>query len=52
MFMLRSVNRKKITFKMRAEMPGIFHVMPARAGLMYGEGIEGSSDELIVKISE
>ncbi|MEQ8188773.1 MAG: MG2 domain-containing protein [Candidatus Eremiobacterota bacterium] len=47
-----SKGSKKITYKLRAETPGIFHVMPARAGLMYGEGIEGSSDELILKISE
>ncbi|OQA17004.1 MAG: A-macroglobulin complement component [bacterium ADurb.Bin363] len=43
---------QKITYKMRAETPGTFHVMPTRAYLMYSPEVGGNSDELILKIRE
>ncbi|MEQ8223527.1 MAG: MG2 domain-containing protein, partial [Candidatus Eremiobacterota bacterium] len=42
----------KITCKLRAETPGIFHVMPARAYLMYTGEVYGNSDEAIINISD
>lgn len=42
----------KITCKLRAETPGIFHVMPARAYLMYTGEVKGNSDETIINISD
>lgn len=43
---------RKITYKLRAETPGIFHVMPARAYLMYTGEVNGNSDEAIINISD
>ena len=42
----------KITYRLRAETPGIFHVMPARAYLMYTGEVFGNSDEAIISISD
>jgi uncharacterized protein YfaS (alpha-2-macroglobulin family) len=39
-----------VTYRLRAETPGIFHVMPARASAMYSPEIGGNSDEVIMKI--
>ena len=43
---------RKITYKLRAETPGIFHVMPAMAYLMYTGEVNGNSDEGIINISD
>jgi len=43
---------QKVTYRLRAETPGTFHVMPARAYLMYTEEIGGNSDEVILHIKE
>ena len=42
----------KVTYRLRAETPGTFHVMPARAYLMYTEEIGGNSDEIILTVNE
>jgi len=42
---------QKITCRLIAETPGKFHVMPARAYLMYTGEIKGNSDETIINIS-
>jgi len=43
---------QKITYRLRAETPGTFHVMPARAYLMYSTEIGGNSDEIILTVKE
>lgn len=40
------------TYTMRAETPGEFHTMPAKASLMYIPEIGGISDEMIFNIEE
>ena len=39
----------EITYYMKVEAMGIFHVMPARASLMYSPEVNGISDETIIK---
>ena len=41
-----------LTYRMRAETPGVFHTMPAKAYLMYSPDIGGNSSEIILKIEE
>jgi alpha-2-macroglobulin len=42
----------KVTYRLRAETPGTFHVMPTRVSLMYTPEIGGISNEAIMKIEE
>ena len=39
----------EINYYIKVETMGTFHVMPARAGLMYNPEINGISDEIIIK---
>jgi len=43
---------QKITYRLRAETPGIFHVMPARAYLMYSSETGGNSHEIILTVEK
>jgi uncharacterized protein YfaS (alpha-2-macroglobulin family) len=43
---------RKVTYRLRAETPGTFHVMPCRAYAMYTKEIGGNSDEMIIQIIE
>lgn len=43
---------QEITYRLRAETPGKFHVMPGRAYLMYSTEVGGNSDEVILNILE
>ena len=43
---------REMTYRLRAETPGIFHVMPGRAYLMYSDEVGGNSDEIILTIKE
>ncbi|MEQ8222312.1 MAG: MG2 domain-containing protein [Candidatus Eremiobacterota bacterium] len=47
-----SAGTRKVTYRLRAETPGTFHVMPARASAMYSPEIGGNSDEVIMKIAD
>jgi len=41
-----------MTYRLRAETPGTFHVMPAKASLMYIDEVGGNSDEIILTVEE
>ncbi len=47
-----SSGTRKVTYRLRAETPGTFHVMPCRACAMYTKEIGGNSDEVIIEIKE
>jgi len=47
-----SSGTRKVTYRLRAETPGTFHVMPCRAYAMYTKEIGGDSDEVIIEIKE
>ena len=47
-----SSGSRKVTYRLRAETPGTFHVMPCRAYAMYTKEIGGNSDEMVIKITE
>jgi len=40
------------SYIMRAEMTGVFHVMPTEAGLMYYPKVRGNSDELVINVTD
>jgi uncharacterized protein YfaS (alpha-2-macroglobulin family) len=53
-FFLNNVGKGEHTFNylLRAETPGYFHGLPARAELMYNPEVQGYSDEMLVTIGE
>ncbi|MBI2267217.1 MAG: hypothetical protein HYU64_18985 [Armatimonadetes bacterium] len=44
--------KQSFTYRMRAETPGVFHVMPARASLMYLPEVGGSCEEAEMTIRD
>jgi len=44
--------KQVLTYRLRAETPGVFHTMPARAYLMYCPEIGGNSSEIILTVEE
>lgn len=42
----------EIHYVLRAQMPGTYHVMPATASLMYFPEVSGSSEELLLTVTE
>lgn len=51
-FFVRSLARGKhsVSYRMRAEIPGTFSAMPAKASAMYAPELKGNSDEIKVAI--
>ncbi|MEI6537186.1 MAG: hypothetical protein WCN98_17725, partial [Verrucomicrobiaceae bacterium] len=53
-FFLRElpVGKHSLTYRLRAEVPGSFHALPAKVSAMYSPELRGNSDELQVKVEE
>lgn len=45
-------NQRVFEYVLRAETPGVYHALPARASSMYVKNIGGNSDETILKIKD
>ena len=53
-FFVRALARGKhsVSYKMRAEIPGKFSALPAKASAMYAPELRGNSDEIKLKIED
>ena len=53
-FFVRALARGKhsISYRMRAEIPGRFSALPARAYAMYAPELKGNSDEIKLQIED
>jgi hypothetical protein len=53
-FFARTVSRGKhsVSYRMRAETPGQFSALPARASAMYAPELQGNSDEIKLRVSD
>ena len=53
-FFARTLARGKhsVSYRLRAEIPGRFHALPARAQAMYAPELKGNSDEIQLKIED
>ena len=53
-FFVRALARGKhsVSYRMRAEIPGKFSALPARAEAMYAPELRGNSDELKLRITD
>ncbi len=53
-FFLRELplGKHSLTYRLRAEVPGSFHALPAKVSAMYSPELRGNSDELQVKVEE
>lgn len=51
-FTYYSSEERKISYRLRAEIPGVYHAMPARAEMMYFPEISGHSSEKKLAIVE
>jgi uncharacterized protein YfaS (alpha-2-macroglobulin family) len=53
-FFVRSLARGKhsVSYRLRAEIPGRFHVLPARAQAMYAPELRGNSDEIRLGVED
>ncbi len=53
-FFLRELplGKHSLTYRLRAEVPGSFHALPAKVSAMYSPELRGNSDELLVKVEE
>ena len=53
-FFTRMLARGKhsVSYRLRAEIPGRFHALPARAQAMYAPELRGNSDEIQLKIED
>ena len=51
-FFVRALARGKhsVTYRLRAEIPGKFSALPARASAMYAPELKGNSDEIKLQI--
>jgi len=51
-FFVQSLGRGRhsVSYRLRAEIPGSFHALPARAGAMYAPELKGNSDEIKLNI--
>lgn len=46
------VGKHSLTYRLRAEIPGSFHALPAKVSAMYAPELKGNSNELHVKVEE
>ena len=44
--------RQSVSYRLRAEIPGRFHALPARVMAMYAPELRGNSDEIRLKIAD
>ena len=44
--------RHNLTYRLRAETPGVFSALPARAAGLYAPELRGNSDEMKVTVGE
>jgi uncharacterized protein YfaS (alpha-2-macroglobulin family) len=53
-FFSRTIARGKhsVSYRLRAEIPGKFHALPARAQAMYAPELKGNSDEIQLKVED
>jgi uncharacterized protein YfaS (alpha-2-macroglobulin family) len=53
-FFTRSLARGKhsVSYRLRAEIPGMFHALPARAQAMYAPELKGNSDEIQLRVED
>lgn len=53
-FFLRELplGKHSLTYRLRAEVPGAFHALPAKITALYSPELRGNSDELQVKVVE
>ena len=53
-FFVRALARGKhsVSYKMRAEIPGKFAALPAKASAMYAPELKGNSDEIKLSIED
>jgi uncharacterized protein YfaS (alpha-2-macroglobulin family) len=53
-FFTRSLARgnHSVSYRLRAEIPGKFHALPARAQAMYAPELKGNSDEIQLKVED
>jgi len=53
-FFVRTLARGKhsVTYRMRAEIPGVFSALPARASAMYAPELKANSDEIKLGIED
>jgi uncharacterized protein YfaS (alpha-2-macroglobulin family) len=53
-FFSRTLARGKhsVSYRLRAEIPGRFHALPARAYAMYAPELKGNSDEIQLKVED
>jgi alpha-2-macroglobulin len=53
-FFARTLDRGKhsVSYRLRAEIPGRFHALPARAQAMYAPEVRANSDEIQLKIED
>ncbi len=53
-FFIRALARGKhsVSYRVRAEIPGKFSALPARAAAMYAPELKGNSDEIKLSIAD
>jgi len=53
-FFARTLSRGKhsVAYRLRAEIPGLFSALPARAEAMYAPELKGNSDEMKVGVED
>ena len=53
-FFVRALARGKhsVSYRLRAEIPGKFSALPAKAGAMYAPELRGNSDEIKLRIED
>lgn len=53
-FFSRTLSRGKhsVSYRLRAEIPGTFHALPARGSAMYAPELKGNSDEIRLKVTD
>ena len=53
-FFVRSLARGKhrVSYRLRAEIPGRFHALPARVQAMYAPELRGNSDEISLRVED
>jgi uncharacterized protein YfaS (alpha-2-macroglobulin family) len=53
-FFVTSLSRGKhsVSYRLRAEIPGRFHALPARGAAMYAPELKGNSDEIRLEVTD
>ena len=53
-FLVRSLARGKhtVSYRLRAEIPGRFHALPARVQAMYAPRLRANSDEITLRVED